>query len=323
MPMIPKILSKFQALPSLFFLILSACQTRRPEIPNPSSFFAQADAKHLSLFAMGTELRVSYLPSTQTELHNESLEALLKKIISDYESVFSDWNDESELRKFEKRGWLQSRPLKSSPLFFEGLNFSLETFTLTGGLFDVSMGAVIWKERSRSSGLSSLKMNSIEKSFSFGVDPVRLSFGGLAKGMLSGAIAQILYKNSVRDFWVNAGGGNEVYGGVLTHLVRQTISEPSAMSLATEAGTNEVSLYFASHSNSFQNGKQHIFDPRDTRRVIHKQVSVYCFTQKLDEATHLGAIADAVSTALVIENFKLPKTYPCVSFPKIEGDSLK
>lgn len=193
-----------------------------------------------------------------------------------YEMVFSDWSEDSELRRLEQgglRGWHQA-----SPLFIEGLRLADRAWRETSGAFDISMGAVIWKRSERATGLAGLRIE--PGRFRFREDPLRLSFGGIAKGMAVGALARILARDPlIESFSIDAGGGNAAEGdraaGRFTWISRS----------ATKPGP-----------------AAHILDPSAPAVAIDARSALRCFTawSAADRAAEDSAMTDAWTTALVI-----------------------
>jgi thiamine biosynthesis lipoprotein ApbE len=141
-----------------------------------------------------------------------SKEFLSQKIIGMvdlYDKTFSDWRPDSELRNLEKKHLTNFQ--KPSGLFLKGLEYSLLAFNESKGNFDITTGAVIWRERDKKLGLNKIILK--KDGFEFVEDPKRLTFGGIVKGMAVGKIANWLYLANIKNFRVNAGDGNLVISG--------------------------------------------------------------------------------------------------------------
>ncbi len=207
-------------------------------------------------------------PALRQALERESLR---------YDLTFSDWSEDSELRRLERSG-LGGGWHEASPLFLVGLRLAARAWRETDGVFDVSLGAVIWKARARPTGLKDLRVE--EKRFRFGEDPVRLSFGGIAKGMAVGALARILVHDPrVERFSIDAGGGN-----------------------AAQGDRARGELIWISRSETAPGPSAHIIDPSSPARRIDARSALRCFTPWAQAARgpEDSALADAWSTALVV-----------------------
>ncbi|MEO5668822.1 MAG: FAD:protein FMN transferase [Bdellovibrionota bacterium] len=202
-----------------------------------------------------------------------------------YEMTFSSWSEESELRRLERDGLDKTQ--SPSELFFEGLRLSQEAFGYTGGVFDITVGAIEFKALPAAVGLSSLEVDPEKKTFRFKRDPKRLTFDGIVKGMALGEMASYLIEQNVKGFVIDAGGGNLVErttAGQLSFVSRSRIYK---------AGSNE---------------DRHIWNPRDARYVKEKS-EVVC---KVDETkrsmlVRWGGLSDAFSKAtLLSSDWQLP-----------------
>lgn len=270
----------------------------------------QVEQKKISLNGMGTVIVAEWLPSDSSSFAETQAQSVMSRMVERYDNTFSDWSEDSELRRLEQAGLAPASATKATPLFIEGLSYANTAFKETGGLFDITLGAVIWKERSRPVGMTSLEINMEDSRFRFGVNPVRLSFGGIVKGMLTGELAKIFLKNQITSFYISAGGGNEVFAGA--YLKRLDLSN-------LESGLQPSSLVFVSNSHSLQGTRQHIFDPRDPKRAFDKEVHLGCLENKIEQLNQSGAMADVFSTALTIESFRIPEKYFCSQHLSLKG----
>jgi hypothetical protein len=237
-------------------------------------------AQDAGFFAMGARwsFRAQGIPS------NQDFMKLKDKITSFallYEMTFSDWHDQSELRQIELRGWMSQKEFRISELFVEGLLLSREAHVLTKGAFDITTGALSWNVLKRPVGLSQMKLDPDRQTVAFKQDPKRLSFGGLVKGMVLGEMASFLVERGVGSFWIDAGGGNQVIH---------------------EAGVTR----FVSRSRIYktQSKKElHIFSPTG-RKPLRESVEVECVSPSglRSDLIRWGALSDAISTALLLDN---------------------
>jgi thiamine biosynthesis lipoprotein ApbE len=262
--------------------IAGACaKVPTPEAPLP---IVDATPQHeLRWSAMGTVWSVQ----TNAEVAPRLREALERECLR-YEATFSDWSQDSELRRLEKGGL--SGWHAASPLFLEGLRLAQQAWNETRGAFDISVGAVIWKARSQPVGLKSLRVEA--KRFRFSEDPKRLSFGGLAKGMAVGALAHMLARSPGIDaFRIDAGGGN-----------------------AVRASRARDEFIWISRSASQPGPRAHIIDPTQAGRSLEASAALRCSSRWSEsaQAPAFSGLADAWSTALVVDP-SLPPPAHCSS----------
>jgi hypothetical protein len=262
----------------LLGLVVSGCSSLRLA---PQTLPERQEA---SFLAMGTKWTVamSGVPSKR------EFTVIKDKLISFalyYDMTFSGWTEESELRRLEKAGLDKTQ--SPSELFFEGLRLSQEAFGETGGVFDITVGAIQWRALPAAVGLSVLDIDLEKKSFRFRKDPKRLTFDGIAKGMALGEMAAYLIEQGVKGFVIDAGGGN---------LVERTSSGE---------------LRFVSRSRVFKagsDGDRHVWNPADARYVQEKS-EIVCTVEDTTRSRliYWGALSDAFSTArLLSRDFQLP-----------------
>jgi len=244
-----------------------------------------ASAQDASFFAMGTRWSVSMkgVPASK------SFPALKDKLTSfalHYELTFSDWSDESELRKIELSGW-GTRKHRVSDLFMEGLLLSQEAYVLSNSAFDITTGAILWKSQAKAVGQQNMELDAGKKSVRFTRDPKRLTFGGIVKGMALGEMSSFLIEQGVESFWIDAGGGNRV---------------------SFEKGN----VRFESRSRVFRADtltEKHVFSTRGKEERT-KGVAIACSTRskKRSDLIRWGALSDSFSTARLLDNsWKFPK----------------
>ncbi len=219
-----------------------------------------------------------------------SKEYLSRKVIGLvdlYDKTFSDWRIDSELRKLEKEKLNKFH--RPSELFLRGLEYSLLAYNESKSNFDITVGAVIWKERKDKLGLDKLVLK--ENGFKFLEDPKRLTFGGIIKGMAVGRLAYWFYSNNIKNFRLNAGDGNLALSGkkfkdhweeeIQTGLIRP----------------DEV--VFLSRSNLMQNGRKHIIGKTSQRFPVLAICSSSLENKR--DWEKLGALSDAYSTSLILD----------------------
>jgi hypothetical protein len=183
-----------------------------------------------------------------------------------------------------------------------GLRASEKAFKSTHGIFDITVGAVLWKKATAPVGQRHLVLSGDR--FRFERDPLRLTFGGIAKGMAVGELATKLYESGLRDFKIDAGGGNLALAGAFASASQLGNAEPTAVT-------------FVSSSSATNHGEQHLLDPSRSDRKVSGHASLACRGSAGDSANwaELSGLADAYSTALVIEpSLELPSA--CAPLPK-------
>ena len=226
-----------------------------------------------------------------------NLKAEAEKIALTYDQTFSDWSSDSELAHVEAQDLTQW--VSVSSLFFEGLSLSYESYLLTNGLFDITVAAVLRGLRQVAPGLKNMEFDGSNKRVRFRQHPVAMTFGGIAKGMCVGALAQRLVERGARAFVVDAGGGNVVE--------KKTGGE----------------VRFQSRSARMQNHKMHIINPYQSQKKNLKNkiypegalrpesgvafAIVTCTVKETTDLTRWGAISDALSKAVLLQEGTLAK----------------
>jgi hypothetical protein len=276
----------------LLLLTLAACSGG---FRNP---FASSDegppassGRTIKFTSMGTIWTIQWGDTEDVEVQKPLLRDTLMTDAYLYDTTFSDWMSDSELRKLEKRGLNKTQ--EPTPLFMQGLRLSRRAFLMSDKAFDITIGAVLWKAASEAVGMEELEIEG--RKFRFKKDPKRLTFGGIAKGMLTGAMALKLWDAGLRNFRVDGGGGNVALAG-------DDFGE--AWPELREAGKVYVKgdLLFVSRSAPLQKSRQHILDPSAPRSKIKRQAEVVCAVnaRERDKWIDEGGLTDALSTALVI-----------------------
>ena len=218
----------------------------------------------------------------------KALRTQIRDILEKYDATFSDWRHDSELRRLERKGLTQVR--KPTPFFLEGLSLAKRMGLWTKGHFDITVGAVIWKQLEKPVGIDTLVLDPDGKvgTFRFTQDPKRLTFDGVIKGTATGEVAAYLWKSGFHNFELSAGSGNMVVAGE-----------------GCDGG-----ICFVSNSRSRQGKQQHIFDPNDPRREIKLSTQVRCRDQIFEKSSadelkrqwkESGSVADVLSKVIMID----------------------
>ena len=216
---------------------------------------------------------------------------LSKKIIDlidSYDRAFSDWREGSELRILETNNLKHYQ--KPSSLFLRGLEYSKLAFEKSKGEFDITVGAVLWKKRKEKVGLNNLVLD--KNGFYFKINPQRLTFGGIVKGMVIGAISAWFYQQNIYNFRINAGDGNLALSG--KNFNEGWIEEQQTGKIDSSY------VVFLSRSNYVQKGRIHIIG----KKRGHDSVQITCksFQKNYKDWEKIGALSDAYSTALVLNS---------------------
>ncbi len=264
------------------------CASYAPQpktIPPPAQ---QKSSFNFQQISMGTLWNFKIIGPALSLASQQNMQEDIAQKLLQYDLCFSDWSEESELRRLEQNGL--EKWSKSSALFEEGLSLAHAAYQQTQGYFDVTIGAVLWKERHRPIGMNHLEFSNRNgvRHFRFHTNPKRLSFGGLAKGMVLGDLANIILTYGDFLFMIDAGGGN-----LLVRNVQKT------------------NLHFISQSSPLQNGRQHIFNPKNPKQALSKSARLVCQVETKQSAEILrywGAFSDVYSKALIFNaQFELPQ----------------
>lgn len=218
-----------------------------------------------------------------------SREYLSQKIIGLvdlYDKTFSDWREESELRILENKNLGHYQ--KPSELFLRGLEYSKLGYEKSKGEFDITVGAVLWKKRKEKVGFENLILD--KPGFRFKIDPQRLTFGGIVKGMAVGALSSWLYSQNIKNFRINAGDGNLSFSG--KNFKEGWIEEQ-------QTGPIELSeIIFLSRSNLYQKGRIHIIGKQ--RGPDSVKIACRSPQKSFKEWEKLGALSDVYSKSLIL-----------------------
>jgi len=136
--------------------------------------------------------------------------------------VLSDYDPESELRRFE-RAAAEGKPVKVSDDLFAVLARSQALAEQSGGAFDVTVGPVVrvWRRARQRGGVplprrldparklvghESLQLDPEQKTVTLAKPAMRLDFGGIAKGYAVDEALEVLREHDISRALVDAGG---------------------------------------------------------------------------------------------------------------------
>jgi thiamine biosynthesis lipoprotein len=184
------------------------------------SVSAQSLKHEFAAQKMGTQFRiVFYHHSSQAPAQ---LEARLLQRIDELNSVFSDYQSDSEASQLSKAAGSGQMTAVSHDLWMVILasqEFSKDTY----GAFDVTVGPLskLWRRAIRQKELPPedqitsakdlvnfrrIKLKKSKNQVELTKAGMRLDFGGIAKGYTLDALVQILQANGIRSYLVDAGG---------------------------------------------------------------------------------------------------------------------
>ena len=235
--------------------------------------------------AMGTTWRWQATDGRKT-IHKEAISRQLIKIAYKYETTFSEWSKESEYSKLAEKGF--KKPQFVSNLFIKGFCLSVEAYKRTQGAFDIS---VLSKKK--------IKLTDFyyeRGKFSIPQKEVKLTWGGIIKGMALGQMAECLKTSGLNHFSINAGNGNSAYYGSLAESVDE-IKKGQLVLLSFSKTTQK-------QQNQF---KQHIFNPHKRTLSFDRNEKLICYEK--ENWVKAAALSDAWSTALTVNpKLKLPSS---------------
>jgi len=178
------------------------------------------------------------------------------------------------------------KPIIVSPELFECLTRAVEYSRLSGGLFDVTVGAFsgTWKfdedndgtipaapeveERRKLVGWKDLVLDAKRRSVLLRRKGMKITLGGIAKGFAVDRATQILRKRGMVDFIVRAGGDMYVSGRHGDRRWRVGIRDPRGPRDAIFAAADVEDMTFSTSGDyerfTVKDGKRyhHILDPR-------------------------------------------------------------
>jgi hypothetical protein len=241
-----------------------------------------------SFVAMGTIFKVSIGEQKKTIKSKQAIVNILIDIADKYETTFSDWSVESELAKlqFERSGKI----IYPSPLFMEAMLISLKANTLTRGSFNIFCGS---NSSNKFHEVSSATCSVHDGGRAFSVIGESLiTFNGMIKGMCLGNMAKELYHLGVNNFSINAGNGDIVKTDTFPYGSKKKLKK----------------IHFISRSHLYQHVDTRWFEHIKTENIVLEKnmgcVSLDLYIEDIENASLLGALCDAFSTAYVASNNK-------------------
>jgi len=268
-------------------------------------------------FALGTIITVRVDGLSESEA-DAAIDAAFERL-GEIEAVASAKDPHSELSYINANAY-ESDVLLSAELFYllkEGLYYS----ELTGGAFDITLGAIVelWgigSENARvpdadeiawaveSSGFEHLVLNEDERTVRFLKEGLWLDLGALAKGYAGDEMKRILRENGVKNAIIDLGGDIITIGdnggkgwviGLTDPLNTGEICAKLRIYDLTIVTSGNYERYFTHEGKRYH----HIFDRR----------TGYPADSEVISATTVGVsamMADALSTALFVKGEPIP-----------------
>ncbi len=275
-------------------LLLAGCEPRQQLVEQ-------------QLLEFGTLIQISLV--TDDLGRAEDLLRDIEGQLHQYREQWSAWED-SDLTRFNHA--LQTTgtarvPGSLAPL----LRLSRRYYDLSGGLFDPAIGKLVAAYGFKGAppdpaAIDRLKQDPpgmhdlvIDGDHATSLNPdLQIDLGGIAKGYAIGLIGDLLDKNGIRDYIVNAGGDMLISGNRRGRPWRIGIQDPFAPGVLASIEIDGKYCLFTSGNyrrRYFQGDKlrHHIIDPRNGEPA-RGQTSVTVLTRD-------PVLADVAATALMID----------------------
>ena len=145
------------------------------------------------------------------------------KLIDSFITIFSDYNNSSELMQLNATAGLNAAPVKVSPALLEILLLSKNAFDKSNGTFDITIGPLVklWRRARKIkqlpdkekiaaaknlTGIKNLIINSVDKKVTLTKQGMSLDLGGIAKGWIAQKVIEFLRTKNVANALADAGG---------------------------------------------------------------------------------------------------------------------
>lgn len=204
------------------------------------------------------------------------------------DQILSDYIPDSELNRVCRRAF--ARTVRVSREFFTVLEFAQRVSVLSGGVFDVTIGA---RTRSRTGSVGYQYVALGNRSVRLAKPDMQLDFGGLAKGFIADEVSDLLDRLGLPSHLVSF-SGDIVLGDAPPKEAGWKIG------LGAENRVRQLSrCAISTAGNTFQPG--HILDATTGKAHLGRET--------LTVVARNGLTADALDTALLL-------------MPKLEGQTL-
>ncbi|MEM1124355.1 MAG: FAD:protein FMN transferase [Bacteroidota bacterium] len=259
-----------------------------------NNVFSQAIQKHEFQYQkMGTTFRIIfYHPSHQLP---QNIEDQINKKIDHLNSVFSDYDADSEISQLSKTAGTDQK-VKVSKELWQVLRQAQCYARKSDGAFDITIGPLskLWRSMFRRSeifdgvkinaakslvGYQNLQLFPFSKRVKLKVKGMRLDAGGIAKGYTVDAIAKILLDSDIDQFLVD--GGGDLYLGnpppdKMGWTVKISVEDQNDQSITQKLVLSNTAVASSGDTYRFLEweGKRysHIIDPRTGYGVIDRKI---------------------------------------------------
>lgn len=275
--------------------------------------------------AIGTKWVIDCL-NVPDQLSEDSLIAKIKNRIDDYDKTYSRFRSDSIVSNIAKKEGVFNLPNDSRELF----SIYEDLYKTTDGLFTPLIGSVLVDAGyDESYSFKASKINPPEK-FSEVVEfdfpklevskPVLLDFGAAGKGHLIDIIGQILKKEGINDFCIDAGGDILYVNESITPL-RVGLEHPQNASQVI--GVVEIinkSICASSGNRRTWGQFHHIINPA-TLKSPEDILSVWVISEETIVSDALATCLFLVPPSKLIDNYKFEYLilYPDYTFKKSPG----
>ncbi|UCF42430.1 MAG: FAD:protein FMN transferase [Planctomycetota bacterium] len=213
----------------------------------------RADVDSGKRVVMGTFARVIGV-AADSDTAKRSIEAALAEITR-VDELMSDYKEDSEISEVNRDGF--ERAVKVSEPTYEVLQKAVEFSELTGGAFDVTVGALVdlWRSaeemnsvpsdaelaeaRSRV-GYDKLILDSNEMTVRFAAEGMRLDLGGIAKGYAIDRAVEAMQTEGAMGGMIDIGGDIRCFGAPPEGKERWRIGLQDSRAVGGEVGQGQI-----------------------------------------------------------------------------------
>lgn len=152
--------------------------------------------------ALGTEWAI------ELEKQDKILQNQILLAVDTFENNYTRFKDTSLLSELSQKSYLKN----ANDELIEMLKYALKTYKLSGGIFNISVGAVLSQQGYGLVDQNSKFVNNLADQIIIDGKNIQLKtkmhldFGGFGKGWLIDKIAKLITSTSPQDFVINGGG---------------------------------------------------------------------------------------------------------------------
>ncbi len=161
-----------------------------------------------SFYGLGTKFYILTEKKLSSDVQNEII-----LLVKEFEENYSRFKLDSRLSQLNSQKLLKN----PSPEMTNMLKFAIETYKLTNGLFNISIGSKLENQgygiqNDKSSRISDNLVNEIEITADLITisKHMRLDFGGFGKGWFIDKLANFLVEKGTENYMINGGGDIKV-----------------------------------------------------------------------------------------------------------------